>query len=636
MRRGSGRVVGYTAPRIGVSVMVGRGLDGFLYALVVPEGPSRPSRRRFLQGVAAAAAATGTVGVAARDASAQPAQGHEGRLRNALDVRDQAAAMSAAGDQPRQESNGDERSDIAYAMSFTKGLPHSYRTGLVLRRTDFEQFVGAIETGASSDFRAVPLGPHSGFRTAPDDSPVRGWETPAAGLCFNLTGHDPQSLAMPPAPKAGSDELVGEIAEIYAQAALRDEPLTDLRHDAGDRASRDRMLVELAALPWFNSDSPEPAASPAALRRRRTGLSPQTAFRGLAPGDTVGPYLSQLLLVGSPGTNRGPLDGIIEYGAQTIDQRVRRVAPTDFMTSWDEYFDVANGLSPGAGALDTGSRRFITTGRDLAHYVHNDALYQAYFNAALVMLSNGIGLDPSLPYQQDDKRDHQQGFVLFAMQHVLSLLGEVSDRALKTVLFQKFNVHRRLRPESLAARIEKSDVREIAEISHMADQLTDTGIAAETRRITAATSGTESMLLPMAYAEGSPMHPSYGAGHATVAGACVTILKTLFDHTRPFDIAGDASTAFVATRDGSQLATVDVFDELGNSSALTVEGELNKLAANMSIGRNWAGVHYFSDYWESVLLGEQVAIELLREHMLTIPEPPSLRVPTFGGTRLWL
>ena len=26
------------------------------------------------------------------------------------------------------------------------------------------------------------------------------------------------------------------------------------------------------------------------------------------------------------------------------------------------------------------------------------------------------------------------------------------------------------------------------------------------------------------------MHPSYGAGHATVAGACVTILKAYFDH----------------------------------------------------------------------------------------------------------
>lgn len=33
----------------------------------------------------------------------------------------------------------------------------------------------------------------------------------------------------------------------------------------------------------------------------------------------------------------------------------------------------------------------------------------------------------------------------------------------------------------------------------------------------------------MAFQEGSPMHPSYGAGHATVAGACVTILRPFFD-----------------------------------------------------------------------------------------------------------
>ena len=268
--------------------------------------------------------------------------------------------------------------------------------------------------------------------------------------------------------------------------------------------------------------------------------------------------------------------------------------------------------------------------------MHNDALYQAYFTACLVMLSNGISLDPSLPYQQDDAVDHQQGFVLYAVQHVLSLLGEVCDRALKTVLFQKFNVHRRLRPEALAARIEKSSLLDISEITHMARELNDTGIAEEIRRMTGAASGTESMLLPMAFPEGSPMHPSYGAGHAAVAGACVTILKTLFDHTRPFDLAGDAAPAFVPTRDGARLATVEVYDELGNPSAMTVEGELNKLAANISIGRNWAGVHYFSDYWESLLLGEQVAIQLLREHMLTVPESPKLRVPRFDGTRLWL
>jgi hypothetical protein len=33
----------------------------------------------------------------------------------------------------------------------------------------------------------------------------------------------------------------------------------------------------------------------------------------------------------------------------------------------------------------------------------------------------------------------------------------------------------------------------------------------------------------MAFQDGSPMHPSYGAGHATVAGTCFTILKAFFN-----------------------------------------------------------------------------------------------------------
>jgi hypothetical protein len=37
------------------------------------------------------------------------------------------------------------------------------------------------------------------------------------------------------------------------------------------------------------------------------------------------------------------------------------------------------------------------------------------------------------------------------------------------------------------------------------------------------------LFLPMAFSAGSPPHPAYGAGHASVAGACVTVLKAWFD-----------------------------------------------------------------------------------------------------------
>jgi hypothetical protein len=63
-----------------------------------------------------------------------------------------------------------------------------------------------------------------------------------------------------------------------------------------------------------------------------------------------------------------------------------------------------------------------------------------------------------------------------------------------------------------------------------------------------------------------------------------------------------------------------------------VGGELNKVAANIAIGRNLAGVHWRSDYTQSMRLGEAVAISILEEQKLTYNEPGSLTVTKFDGT----
>lgn len=549
-----------------------------------------------------------------------------------LDVRSRAALLAADMEWADHVANGDERADIGYAFSFTKGLPHHYTTGLVQQPADFERFVAAIEAGSAEDFVDTPLGPHDGFRTAPVDARVRGWESQSVGLGFDLIGPDMQTLTMPPAPAVGSHELTAEMAEVYAMAVLRDEPLADLQFDADPSDTVDSILQSLGRLPWFEGSVRSPDLSIAERWRLRRSPNPGTAFRGLAPGESVGPYVSQLLLAGtSNDAGRTPGDGLVKYGAQTIDQRVRRAAPIDFMTGWDEWFDVQNALAPSPSQIFDGPDRFITTGRDLATFVHSDALYQPYFTASLVLFGHGMPLDPGMPFTQDDYVDHQQGFVLFAPNHVLALLGEVSMRALKTVKYQKFNVHRRLRPEELAARVERADMLDIAELSTMAAALADTALAEAVQAVNRDASGVASMLLPMAYAEGSPMHPSYGAGHATVAGACATVMKALFDHNQPFAPTGSPHSAFVPTNDGSSLEPIPVVDGLGRPSMLTVEGEINKLAANVAIGRSWAGVHYYSDYWESLLLGEAIAIEILREHMVTTPIDFTLTVPTFDG-----
>ena len=89
----------------------------------------------------------------------------------------------------------------------------------------------------------------------------------------------------------------------------------------------------------------------------------------------------------------------------------------------------------------------------------------------------------------------------------------------------------------------------------------------------------------MAFPEGAPPHPSYGAGHATAVGAQATILKAFFDETFVLP------NAYVASRDGKELMPYTGPDK----DELTVGGELNKLAYNVAIGRDFAGVHYRSD-----------------------------------------
>jgi hypothetical protein len=134
-----------------------------------------------------------------------------------------------------------------------------------------------------------------------------------------------------------------------------------------------------------------------------------------------------------------------------------------------------------------------------------------------------------------------------------------------------------------------------------------------------------SYLLPMAFPEGSPLHPAYGAGHATVAGACVTILKALFDES--FVIPEPV----MATPDGLSLVPY-------SRPPLTVGGELNKLAMNVAVGRNIAGVHWRSDATESLKLGEQVAISILADQRATYGEKSfaGFTFTRFDGTSVTL
>jgi hypothetical protein len=127
-------------------------------------------------------------------------------------------------------------------------------------------------------------------------------------------------------------------------------------------------------------------------------------------------------------------------------------------------------------------------------------------------------------------------------------------------------------------------------------------------------------LLPQAYVEGCPLHPSYPAGHAAIAGACATVLKALFEET---DLVSGAVTP---SADGLSLIPYD-------DTALTLGGELNKLAYNQILSRNWAGIHYRSDADGGIALGEAVAICFLQDQVNTFTETfPGFAFTKFDGT----
>ncbi len=68
---------------------------------------------------------------------------------------------------------------------------------------------------------------------------------------------------------------------------------------------------------------------------------------------------------------------------------------------------------------------------------------------------------------------------------------------------------------------------------------------------------------------------------------------------------------------------------------LRVGGELNKLAANIALGRDIAGVHWRSDGIEGLKLGEAVTVGLLTDLRATYTEDfGSVSLTKFDGTTI--
>jgi membrane-associated phospholipid phosphatase len=171
-------------------------------------------------------------------------------------------------------------------------------------------------------------------------------------------------------------------------------------------------------------------------------------------------------------------------------------------------------------------------------------------------------------------------------------VARVTNSALRAAWCQKWLVHRRLRPEVFGARGHNR-------IAGMGSYPIHSDVF-NSQAASKVFGKAGTYLLPIAYPEGAPTHPSYPAGHAAIAGACATVLKAFFKESFVIPKLVQASA------DGLSLLPFT-----GRPLTLTVGGELNKLASNVGIGRNMAGVHWRSDTAEGLKLGETVAINIL-------------------------
>lgn len=632
------------------------------------------------------------------------------RSHEAKEFRDLSTEVARTRPHAATLNNGEETDHEApYPANFTKGLCHD-GNGLLQFAEDYRCFVEAINSRDRTLFEKQVATAESrkgddtfSCKAADEKTEWRGWESPRAGHVFELEGPDAGAVGMAPAPRVGSSELAAEMAEVYAMALLRDVSFTDISKgtvkkklcaEGGTAPLTGNQIAKLLSGMSFYSGKDVVSSTPCQTdksglngfeRRRREArtlegdlTAPITAaklFRGSTLGSQVGPYISQFMLAGVNsrgggvgGTPSYPAlsakfdaeDGYIIYGTQIIDQRVvTHRGCFDHMTDWASWLDVQNGANFGGADVYEEKRRFITTPRDLATYVHFDALYQAYLNAALIMLS--LETPGSKGFAEPSATGKRTPFATFGGPHILSLVTEVATRCLKAVRRQKFNYHRRARPEAIGGRLVLAAAGKSsplgnaatafeATVNEIPNELLKTIIehnglqnnASRTIKcngtsspdaMTAATFKKNNVLLPMAFPEGSPMHPAYGAGHATVAGGCVTMLKAFFEM---FDPSRSDGKRVLKIGDKDYFEPDATGTKLVNKSGieLTVQGELDKLAANIAIGRNMAGVHYYSDYYDSLRMGERIAVGILMEQAPTYGDEVEMQFDSFDGDRI--
>ena len=565
--------------------------------------PTKPekkglSRRRFVKGAATIAAVSATIplkpmlGGSVVEASTIDYQANT-RTNNSFIYRRNTAIADKIniGEVP---DNGDLINFTDFSANYSKTLRHD---GLgVPNHQSYQSFIDALTAEMFTALNNVIIG-------TPGGGPNSKMNGPATAFAFDLEGLDSHAYNIPAAPGVSTAQTATEQVEHYWASLLRDIPFTQY---VGNE-------IVNAAVADLNSRS---FIQGGGAGQWPLPVTAQNLFRGRAfanDGNVKGPYVSQFLLQPT------------FFGNQPISQLHQTFLPNQaFLTDVGSYQAVQNGGASGEPAMDP-TLRYIRNGRDFNAYARVDALHQAYFIAALVLAGIRTPAPPGNPYNTSPT---QKPFGTLGAPDAFATIPEVATRALKASWFRKWVADLRLRPEEYGAllearRIHSTPVPQASNALH-ADVLTSSVLP----RILAMY-GTH--LLPQAYPEGSPTHPCYTGGHATVSGACATVLKFFFDGSkklRPLLLAAGTDLK-EPSPDGLSLVTYTGADR----DTIDINGELSKLAFNVPFGHGvHSGIHFRSSNHWGILLGEMVALSVLQDKAKGYNEPFTINITKFDGT----
>ena len=462
-----------------------------------------------------------------------------------------------------------------YLGLYSKGMTHNATT-MVADEALIKELQIALITGRQSDFDNL------------DIAGTRKQASPQACLSFELSGGEPEGFSMNAPSALNSRETAAEMVEVYAKHLLREKAFKD--YNDGSQEVTDAI----AALNAFGSDFKGP---------KDGGLvTVGTLFRGSSAGCLVGEYISQLFM--------HPIGvGNFEYEPK---------GPTktgQYGITKANYVDIQNGNIPVAQTVDA-TLKYMFNGRQLGSTVHIDLVFQHFYEAAAVLLNAGVGVGGQIGVGP------KEGNFIGGPVVVTTSVGEVARHALRATWVQKWRKHLRLRPEACAARV-VAEIDGDLPIGTVHADLKNSSVIADIAALNLSNGGENKAFLPLQYAEGSPTHPAYPAGHATIAGACATILKLWFADGLW------SSTGLSELRGASNgLSTESVSD-----SGITIHGEIDKLAHNIALGRDFAGVHYRSD--SELALGEKVALQYYKDSKSLFNESVSdVTITGFDGTSI--